>query len=265
MPEGPEAHHICMALRRRLDCDVVGVSIVRQNGKYHEDALFRLIGHRAPMPFRSGKQIVFDISSQGEPEIRPTVCQLGMSGYWDSKEEPWTFDYVEGRRLADDRDVRVELMLESGRTLRFHDARLFGSFRTSGWPVVGPEVVVSSTNRPGTKEATALILEVAARSHPDWPIKRLLMDQGVIAGVGNIYATEALWLASMHPSRRCRDVSDFLPLLTSLRLAMGPQYDNDIDYGRLNVYRRKMDCFGHPISRIEVDKRSTYLCETCQS
>ena len=260
MPEGPEAHHICLSLRKRLNSDVVGYSVLRQNGKYDEDALKGLIG-KMPIPFRSGKQIVLSVGM----DRAPVVCQLGMSGYWDSQEEPWTFDYVEGSRRATDRDVRVELRLEGGTTLRFHDARLFGSIWASDWPDVGPEVLTTSTNRAGARLATELTLGDAATRHPDWPIKRLLMDQRVIAGVGNIYVTEALWLAAIHPERKCRDVSNWLDVLASLRLVMGPQYDSGIDYDRLTVYRRERDSFGHLISRVEIDKRSSYLCETCQS
>jgi formamidopyrimidine-DNA glycosylase len=110
------------------------------------------------------------------------------------------------------------------------------------------------------------------------PIKVALLDQAVVAGVGNIYASEALWRARIDPRRSSNELSTtaLRKLLTAvratLRAALKYQeryYGSDADRpGRFNVYDRE----GEPcricrskIRRITQAGRSTYFCPRCQS
>ena len=115
-------------------------------------------------------------------------------------------------------------------------------------------------------------------------LKTLLLDQSFIAGVGNIYADEALWRARLHPLRAADTLSDaevrrlHRTVRQVLRQGITNRGSSFSDYvgadgrpganqERLAVYRRTdQPCYrcGRPISRIVVGQRSTHFCPHCQ-
>lgn len=121
-------------------------------------------------------------------------------------------------------------------------------------------------------DAATLRVRFSARRAP---IKQVLLDQSVIAGVGNIYAAEALWHARIHPATPAQQLSlaRVHRLLTGIRWTMGlalaemgrHQYGTATD--RLTVYDREGDpcrrCTA-PVARITQGQRSTYWCRRCQ-
>lgn len=102
------------------------------------------------------------------------------------------------------------------------------------------------------------------------PIKVALLDQAIVSGIGNIYASESLWSARLDPRRRAADLllKEVRRLLVDIRKvlekASGARYDGD---GRFNVYDRQgmkcRRCKGL-IERIPQAGRSTYFCPNCQ-
>lgn len=225
--------------------------------------------------FRRGKQLFFSLlNNYGMHDPFYLICHNAMSGFWDTEDEPWTFDYVEGKRKSTESDVRVRIVLRSGRVLRFHDSRLFGRISiASGTRVgkivfedLGPEAIPTPRMFPGSP--VFHILDSAVFLSAKKPIKQLLLEQGRIAGIGNIYAAEVLWLAAIHPERQGvslkgaehQSLTEAIQCVLTNALNRGLKYD---EY--LNVYRRETcpACDG-PISKIEIAKRSTYLCVKCQ-
>ncbi len=115
-------------------------------------------------------------------------------------------------------------------------------------------------------------------------LKTLLLDQTFIAGVGNIYADEALWRARLHPLRRADTLTpaEVRRLHRAIRSVLrdgianrGASFSDYVDAQgeegenaeRLNVYRRTGEpCYrcGRPIQRIVVGQRSTHFCPHCQ-
>jgi formamidopyrimidine-DNA glycosylase len=102
------------------------------------------------------------------------------------------------------------------------------------------------------------------------PIKVALLDQAIVSGIGNIYASESLWSARVDPRRSANDLTmkETRVLLTSIRKVLdragGSRYDGD---GRFNVYDREgMKCrrCKRVIERIPQAGRSTYFCPNCQ-
>jgi formamidopyrimidine-DNA glycosylase len=112
----------------------------------------------------------------------------------------------------------------------------------------------------------------AAFSQRRAPIKPVLLDQRVVAGLGNIYAAEALWHARIAPTTPARSltrkqVADLLRAIRRvIRAATGARY-TDASVSRLAVYHRAGEpcrrC-GTPIARIVQAGRSTYFCPACQ-
>jgi formamidopyrimidine-DNA glycosylase len=157
--------------------------------------------------------------------------------------------------------------LDDGTVLRFHDARCFGRLRVSkGLPSVGPELLHTPH---GLSWAPVVTLPYFAR----WilgegrPVKVALMDQDMLAGIGNIYASEACHVAGIDPATVGRDLDPGLVpvLLEALRYVVDLRIPT-IDYSNLLVYRRETcgTCSG-PITRTEIAKRSTFTCKECQS
>ena len=201
--------------------------------------------------------------------------------------------------------ARVVFALRDGRELRYRDVRKFG--RIGLWPGGGlrsvgagrgarsrkvaedgrryriGEVFSGHGPEPLSRNFTARRLKerLARRSAR---LKTLLLDQSFIAGVGNIYADEALWRARLHPLRAADTLTDaeIRRLHRSLRQVLrqgitnrgssfsdyvGADGEPGANAERLAVYRRTdQPCYrcGRPISRIVVGQRSTHFCPRCQ-
>lgn len=197
------------------------------------------------------------------------IFHLGMSGHWridpseTAKHDHFIIETDEGRRLA------------------LNDARRFGSLdlvRTdelSAWPpfkALGPE--------PLDLTAPELKQRLAGRSAP---IKQLLLDQGIVAGLGNIYVCEALYRAGIHPRRPAGSISlqrlnRLVPAIhavlaeaiaaggSTLRDFASP--DGELGYfsKSFSVYDRegKPCSCGGLVKRIVQGGRSTFYCPKCQ-
>ncbi|MBD3244023.1 MAG: DNA-formamidopyrimidine glycosylase, partial [Chitinivibrionales bacterium] len=183
-----------------------------------------------------------------------------------------------------DSHEHVVLLLDDGRQVRFHDTRKFGRWSLVRNPAdvlgkLGPE--------PLARSFTAEALQRALGSHARM-LKPLLLDQTVLAGLGNIYVDEALWEARLHP---CRSSTTLTPdeyrrlhaaIRTVLRrglanmgTTLGNGETNFYSVGRragrnadgLRVFRRTgMACprCGAAIVRLVVGQRSTHVCLSCQ-
>ncbi len=201
--------------------------------------------------------------------------------------------------------VRVTFALADGRELRYRDVRKFG--RIGLWPGGGLRSVGAGRGARSRKVAEGgrryRIGEVFSGHGPE-PLQRgftaqrfaerlarrsaklktLLLDQSFIAGVGNIYADEALWRARLHPLRAADtlDAADVRRLHRAVRQVLRQGIDNrgasfsdyvgvDGEPGdnaeRLAVYRRtEQPCYrcGTRIERVVVGQRSTHFCPRCQ-
>jgi formamidopyrimidine-DNA glycosylase len=201
--------------------------------------------------------------------------------------------------------VRVAFALADGRELRYRDVRKFG--RIGLWPGGGLRSVGAGRGARSKRVAEGgvrfRIGEVFSGHGPEplasgftverlrqrlarrsAKLKTLLLDQSFIAGVGNIYADEALWRARLHPLRAADSLSDeevrrmHRSIRQVLRQGIANRGSSVSDYvstdgepgdnaERLMVYRRTdQPCYrcGRPIRRIVVGQRSTHFCPRCQ-
>lgn len=204
----------------------------------------------------------------------------------------------------DDPYARVVFRLADGRELRYRDVRKFG--RIGLWERGGvPRPSSQRKRRARVAEARQpyRVGDVFARHGPEplassfsaarlaarlkgrsARLKTLLLDQTFIAGVGNIYADEALWRARLHPLRAADTLSgeEVRRLHRAVRAVLrqgivnrgasftdyvGADGEPGDNAERLSVYRRTgQPCLrcGRPISRIVVGQRSTHFCPHCQ-
>lgn len=184
-----------------------------------------------------------------------------------------------------DKSTRVIFGFGRGGTLYFNDQRKFGWVRllpTAEVPSidffrrVGPEPLDSSF--------TWQVLAERLRRRPNTAIKAALLDQTVLAGVGNIYADESLWGARIHPRTLVKNLSDkrvqqlHASLTTVLQLAIAKGGSTDRTYvdaqGRKGSYLSFASVFrregqrcprcGATIIKLRVAGRGTHICPACQ-
>ena len=195
-----------------------------------------------------------------------------------------------------DRSTRLIITFTDGAKLFFNDQRKFGwmkilpTAQIAELPFIaklGPEIIDFTIKnlaaRPSVTTENKFITNV--HHHQNAPIKAVILDQSVIAGIGNIYADESLWGAKIHPATRVCELSDddlrhiLLEAKNSMERSIksgGSTMKNYVradgsrgDYLELfaNVFRREgQPCkrCGSDIIKIRVAGRGTYICPVCQ-
>ena len=273
MPELPEVEVLRRSLERPLLGDrfeAVHVHFPTLREPLCEQRLRRLEGRRVLGLRRRAKYLWIDASG-GET----LVLHLGMSGRLTLVDR--------ASPLVDHEHLGFELA--SGRRLRFRDPRRFGMAfvastesldRDRHFHHLGAEPL-----GPAFKGAHLADLARGRRA----PVKSFLMDASVVVGVGNIYASEALYRAGIHPRRSVARIARrrFERLVEAVREVLGEAIEqggttlNDFADGAgnsgyfqvsLDVYDREGEVCpsgcGADVRRIVMSNRSTYYCPRCQ-
>ncbi len=180
----------------------------------------------------------------------------------------------------DDKFARAIFRLDNGATLYFRDPRKFGVM----WLAADESAVARKLGpEPLGKDFTLETLAGILR-HRKAPVKPVILDQSVIAGIGNMYSDEALFEAKIHPEKPAGSLSDaeikrlYRAIRRVLRAAIKNKgasvrnyYRPDGNIGTAHdefrvAHGTGKDCprCGAPIERIVVRGRGTYLCPRCQ-
>ena len=273
MPELPEVETIRVGLEPKLvgrrfdDVEINDFRLTRPHDPLEIAA--ELQGERIAAVERRGKYLVFRFESG-----RVLLVHLRMTG---------GFQHAQNGFGAEDPYRRAVVRLDDGSDVAYRDVRRFGT-----WLLLEPgELEPYLASRVGEElldrrlSAQALQPVLARRRAP---IKAVLLDQRLFAGVGNIYADEALWWAQIHPLRSADslDVAEVKRLLQGVRKSLTRGIDRQgstlSDYrgvdGRpgsmqheFRVYGRTdepcMRC-GTPIEKTRAGGRGTWYCPTCQ-
>jgi formamidopyrimidine-DNA glycosylase len=184
-----------------------------------------------------------------------------------------------------DKSTRVTIEFEDGTYLYFNDQRKFGWMKLIPTPEV-PNIDFMKKVGPEPLEAdfTAKQFAQAFKRRANTSIKAALLDQSVVAGVGNIYADESLWGAKIHPTRLVKTLRpiDFKRLYTELRIVMNLAIEKGgssnhtyinaegkkgsyMDFAR--AFRREgLPCprCGTTIIKFKAAGRGTHICPNCQ-
>ena len=287
MPELPEVETVC----RQLDPELRGVAI--EALEVLDARWCRPVAPKKLETVVSGATIV-GLGRRGKYLLlgldgaRTLVMHLRMTGNLVLVEGESKLDPSEGRRLyegersASERHLRARFRLGDGRQLWFTDPRRFGEaflIDDAGLDERFARLGVEPLSGDFTPEALGGM--AAGRTVP---LKSFLLDQSGVAGVGNIYADEALFRARLHPLSPAGSMKP--EHLEALRDAVVAALEAGIDDGGASIddYRdgrgekgTMQDEFlvhtregqpcprcGGPISRIVVSGRSTYYCPSCQ-
>lgn len=177
----------------------------------------------------------------------------------------------------------VDIRLATDQCLRFTDPRRFGALLWTDQPLQQHPLLQNLGPEPLSAEFSADYLYARARGRRS-PVKTFIMDAHIVVGIGNIYASEALHIAGIHPARaagrialaRYRNLVDAIRgvLLdaikqggTTLRDFVGSTGEAGYFQQYLHVYGRgKQPCHrcGNPIQMTRLGQRSTYFCNRCQ-
>jgi formamidopyrimidine-DNA glycosylase len=275
LPELPEVETVRSGLagvvtgRTILGSRVLHPRPVRRHIGGPEDFQSVLVGRTFAEPRRRGKFLWLPLTD-GDA----VVAHLGMSGQFRSD--------LPDAPLAP--NTRVIWDLDDGRQLRFVDQRMFGGVWLSpGGAELPAEVAHIALDPFDPAFSPVAVAHRIVLRHAG--VKRLILDQGIVSGIGNIYADESLWRARIHyetpgSDLTVRKVAGLLRHATDVMLESleqgGTSFDRlyvDVNgesgfHDRsLNVYGREgLPCHrcGRPIVREAFANRSSYLCASCQ-
>jgi len=293
MPELPEVEIIRRGLNRLLPGRRI-VSVTHDTPKSFPNAKADveqfLIGATVKDVRRRAKVLIIELDSKYS-----LVIHLKMTGQLVYVKEQFSHK-GEGRFGAGhpnsslvgklpDKSTRVTFTLDNSAQLFFNDQRKFGWIRLiptaevtniDFFKKIGPE--------PLTSDFTSRAFRERLLKRPNTSIKAALLDQSVIAGVGNIYADESLWGAKIHPTtfvravskQKLNDLYNKLRYVLELSIKKGGSTDRNyvdsagkkgsyLNFAR--VFRREdLDCqrCGTTIAKLRVAGRGTHICPNCQ-
>ena len=271
MPELPEVETIRRDLLPRIVGRTIASAFVSPNAprlvQLMPPAEFckQLPGHRIEDISRRGKYLILHLSGGLH-----WIVHLRMTGRFLHRKD----------ECPDDSYLRASFALDDGSSLCFNDLRKFGTM----WLIDDPSLVVGKLGpEPLSDDFTvAGLREVLVRRSA--PVKAVLLDQHAVAGIGNIYADEALFNAGINPRKAANKVSKpktealHSGVRQALLDALGDRGSSFSDYvdgsGRSGSHQLKVKVFrrtdqpcytcGTQIRRVKVAGRSTHFCPNCQ-
>ncbi|MDB4912985.1 MAG: Formamidopyrimidine-DNA glycosylase [Gemmatimonadetes bacterium] len=274
MPELPETETIARDLDREIrGRRIIGV-VVRKPDVLREVTASllpkRIVGTTIGRCWRRAKNVVLDLSSGDHLVVQPrfTGAMLLSRGPLPEREALYS---------------TLHCVLDDGRDLHYRDIRRLGTvalMSAARFDEYVSALGIEPLDRTFTEEHLLGILGASRQV-----VKKVLMDQRLVAGIGNIYANEACWRAGVDPSRVASSVSDdetsrlhagIVSVLTDSLAARGTSFRDyrDASGGKgdfersLAVYGRGgkpcLRCGARLVETHAVDGRSTVLCARCQ-
>lgn len=279
MPELPEVEVVRRGLERWVSgrtvttAHVLHPRAIRRHAAGPLDFTARLAGRRIGPARRRGKYLWLPV----DDGAHAVLAHLGMSGQL----------LVQPATAPDERHLRIRFTFEDTDEgeLRFVDQRTFGGL--SLHPAVEdglPDVIAHIARDPLDPAFDQDAFHAALRRRRT-TVKRALLDQSLISGVGNIYADEALWRARLHYDRPTATltrpqttelIGHVRDVMTAALAAGGTSFDSlyvNVN-GRSGYFERSLDAYGRqdepcrrcgtPMRRSAWMNRSSYFCPRCQ-
>ncbi len=201
------------------------------------------------------------------------ILHLGMSG---------SLRIIDGTLPADKHD-HVDILFANGKALRLTDPRRFGAVLWTRNDPLRHELIAHLGPEPLSDDLDGEYLYQRSRGRKS-TVKQFIMDGKIVVGVGNIYASESLFLAGIHPKRiagkisheRYDKLADAIKQVLAAAIEQGGTTLRDFVGGdgkpgyfaqKLNAYGREGEpcpqC-GTPIKQLVIGQRSTFFCPKCQ-
>jgi formamidopyrimidine-DNA glycosylase len=274
VPELPETETIARDLDREVAGQrIVGVRVSRPDVLREvrpAELARRLTGAVIGRSWRRAKLVVMDLSTGDRVVVQPRFTGALLIDAGDLPDEE--------RRYS-----TVALELGDGRSLHYRDIRRLGTVALvtpERFAAIDAELGVEPLDRAFTGDHLSVLLRGRRQA-----IKKVLMDQRIVAGIGNIYANEALWRAGIDPSREAGGVGlnetfalrdAIVDVLTESIALRGTSFRDYRDTsGARGGFAERLSVYGHAgggcprcghrlIGTHAVDGRMTVLCAHCQ-
>lgn len=291
MPELPEVETIVRDLKREvrgrtfLDVWTDWGKVIKKPNRFEEFEK-EIKGKKIENIRRRGKNILFDLSENKILLVHQKMTGHLLLGKWRSEKSKWKTE-IKGP-LSDDpmnKFLHLVFLLDDNRQLALSDKRKFAKveLRDKGelenskeFRSLGPE--------PLDEKFTFEEFKNALSKKKRGKIKQILMDQSIVAGIGNIYSDEILWRARIHPFKDISQLSEtelgkiYKTIKKVLTKAIELGGESISDFRRINgekgffdrerkVYRRegeKCPRCGTVIVRKKIGGRSAHFCPHCQ-
>ncbi len=264
MPELPEVQTVVSTLNHLIQGERIVDVIERYDGIIQTEP-FDVIGKQIHRLSRRGKYILFHLDDS------ILISHLRMEGKYFIKTEQEELD----------KHDHVIFVFESGKQLRYNDTRKFGTME-----LISPDAVEEYfQQRLGIEpDDSRLTIEYLKQFAHKQTLKGFLLDQRIVAGLGNIYVNEVCFLAGLHPASRMHRLRkkdyaalvEFIPRVIERAIELGGttirSYTDSLGVtGRFQNELLVHDRIGEacltcatPIQKTFVNGRGTYYCSQCQ-
>ena len=243
-----------------------------------------IIGKKIIKIWRRGKNILFDLNDQKTLLVHQKLTGHLLYGKWKRKKGEW-ISAIKGPLFEDrmNKYLRLIFFLDNGWQIALSDLRKFAKVELLSKEELEKELSKLGPE-PLEKNFTFEKFKERILKKKKGRIKQVLMDQQIIAGIGNIYSDEILWEAKVHPLKEIKKLKEedlkriFLATKKILPKAILLGGESISDYRRISgekgefdkirkVYRREGEnCVrcGQKIKRIKLGQRSAHFCPNCQ-
>jgi formamidopyrimidine-DNA glycosylase len=298
MPELPEVHTTVTELGKLI----VGKTILNVWSGYDsphyygkeqvkDPAYFKkfkeaILGATITSTSRIGKNVLIHLNTGDTILVHMKMTGHLLFGNYSYNKEERTWTAVGDGPLRSDKwngFIRMVFSFTDSTRMALSDLRKFAKVQLINTEELGRHPELPD---PLSETFTLSIFKNQLRKRPTGKIKQVLMDQELVAGVGNIYSDEALWIAGIHPTRLIKKLNDaefkklFRAIQEILKAGIDFQGDSTSDYRtplgtpgsfhhKHQVYRRtgqpctREGCTG-TIERLVIGGRSAHFCNTCQ-
>lgn len=270
MPELPEVETTVNAISKKLESNKIHlIRVYQPNLRYtfKRSWLNQIVGQKIFNVSRRGKYIVVKLHKGA------LIIHLGMTGklYFSENNEPL--------KKHDHFELRIGQLM-----LRYNDPRRFGCLIWTKDEPLKHKLLVNLGKEPFSKEFTGNYLYQKGKQS-NISIKKFIMNNNIVVGVGNIYANESLYFAGINPKRKASNISlnRFIKLVGSIKLVLSNAIeaggttlqDYFSPYGEPGYFKNKLYVYGREnktcrncdikIKKIIIGQRSSFYCSKCQT
>ena len=271
MPELPEVETICQGLRPHVKQRTI-IKVVVRNSRLRWPIVNKLPAllknqHITTID-RRAKYLLFNLDSG------TLIVHLGMSG---------TLHLVDSNKPIIKHD-HVDIVLNNNQIIRYNDPRRFGAILWTEQAIAEHPLLSKLGPEPLTHKFTGKILFNAAQKRRI-PVKAFIMDNKVVVGVGNIYATEALFKVGIHPAKAANtiDLDKYLALAKEIKITLKKAIAKGgttlKDFSNINgapgYFAQTLQVYGRAqqpclncktlLSSVIIAQRTSVFCSNCQT
>jgi len=271
MPELPEVETTCSGIRPHIVEKTIADVIIRQKQlrwPITENLKELLLGQIIKTVSRRAKYCLL-----ATHKADTVIIHLGMSG---------SLRIVDTKQPAGKHD-HVDFIFTDNTVLRFNDTRRFGAILATSEPITQHKLISQLGPEPLSELFTGTHLHQLAKNKKT-TVKSFIMDGHNVVGVGNIYASESLFMAGIHPTRqagrislkRYQKLAGCIKIVLQQAINQGGTTLRDFvnEQGKPGYFQQSLTVYGRanepcitclsPIQQLKIAQRASYFCAVCQ-